>query len=71
MDSVFVVSGHSESGDDYVAVFRNDPTEKQLSELVHSWDGNQDYMDEDELNQGPGYAGSYVHINVEKLKFQD
>jgi hypothetical protein len=56
---VYVVRGHSESGDDYLAVYKNEPSEAVLSELAHGWDG-------DDEGQGPGEDGSYVHISVDK-----
>jgi hypothetical protein len=56
-NKVFVVRGHSESGDHYLATFSKKPTKKQLVELVNTWDPGTD---------GPGYAGSYVHIDIIK-----
>lgn len=63
-ESVFVVRGHSESGDHYVSVFRKKPTKKQLSKLAHDWDGSPD-------KDGPGEDGSYVHLEVDQEEFQD
>jgi len=58
MKEVWVVQGKSESGDDYLAVFSTKPTKKQLTELALSWDGEEP--------DGPGYGGSWVHLEVTK-----
>jgi len=57
MQTVWLVVGKSESGDDYSAVFSSKPSEEKLKQLVYSWDG-------DEEEDGSGYAGSYVNINL-------
>lgn len=54
---VFVVLGKSESSDEYVAVFQKKPTKVQLGVIANLWDGGEGH-------DGPGYAGSYVHIEV-------
>jgi hypothetical protein len=56
-ETVWVVVGHSESGDEYRRVFRASPTEDELSELAHNWDGDDD-------KEGPGFDGSYVHLTI-------
>lgn len=56
---VWVVSGHSESGDDYGPyVFSKKPSKKALRDLAYSWDGDE------EGDNGPGDYGSYVHLSV-------
>jgi hypothetical protein len=60
---VWVVSGHSESGDHYIALFEAKPTHKHLSAIAHGWDG-------DEAHEGPGYDGSYVQITVAQHEVQ-
>jgi hypothetical protein len=57
--SLWIVIGHSESGDNYAAAFRKKPTVKALKELANSWDG-------EEGHDGPGYGGSYVYLRVEE-----
>ena len=61
MDKVYVVCGTSESGDHYVAVFAKKPTDTQLSELAHNWDGGTP-------EEGPGYDGSYCHLEITEEK---
>jgi len=57
VETVFLVLGDSESGDHYQAVFKKKPTKAQLSKLAHRWDGSDE-------RDGPGYDGSWVHIEV-------
>jgi hypothetical protein len=54
---IWVVTGKSESGDEYVAAYKKHPTAAQLSDLVHSWDG-------DDEREGPGHDGSYIYISI-------
>ena len=58
MRNVYVVKGHSESGDHYVALFANKPTDDQLSDLCYKWDGDPE-------QDGPGDYGSYVHLTID------
>lgn len=60
-EKVWLVVGAAESGDRYVAVFKESPRNSELRELVHSWDSQRD---------GPGYDGSYVHITVTSREVQ-
>lgn len=55
--TVFLVEGHSESGDLYTQIFSKKPTPEELSELAHGWDGSSD-------KDGPGFDGSWVHLVV-------
>jgi hypothetical protein len=61
---LWVTVGHSESGNDYLHLFQNEPSDERLSELVHGWDG-------DEQKDGPGYDGSYVHLTVKEFEVED
>jgi hypothetical protein len=58
---VWVLTGYSESGDDYgPVVFSHEPTEKEVSACCHDWDGHSG--DPDEFwEPGPGFDGSYVY----------
>ena len=58
-DKVWIIHGHSESGDHYMAAFSEAPTEVQLAGLYHDWDGHED-------KTGPGHYGSYIHGSVEE-----
>lgn len=60
---IFVVVGKSESGDDYVAAFDQEPSKEELLDLVRGWDY-------EELEPGPGFADSYVHIHVEEVRLR-
>lgn len=62
-NTVWVVTGHSESGDDYgPMVYKNKPSDKTLKDLCESWDaGDWD---------GPGDYDSYVHLNVEECEIK-
>lgn len=58
---VWVVTGHSESGDDYgPEVYAQKPSDKTLKALVGSWDAD-DWC-------GPGHYGSYVYLKIEERK---
>jgi len=58
--NVWVVTGKSESGDEYgPVVFERKPTDKTLKQLVFDWDGND--------GSGPGDYGSYVHLTKTKV----
>ncbi len=61
--TVHVVTGHSESGDDYgPTVFAKKPTDTVLKELVQGWDFGE--------GDGPGDYGSYVHLSVKACEVQ-
>lgn len=63
---VYVVTGDSESGDHYgPVVFSKNPSKKVLSKLANGWDGA------DDLGPGPGYGGSYVHLNVKLVTIDE
>lgn len=54
--TVWIVTGKSESGDDYgVYVFGKKPTERQLKDICENDAGEWD---------GPGYLGSYIHLTI-------
>jgi len=57
-ETVWVVSGKSESCDEYLSIFKNRPTKSQLKKLVFEWDGDEENPD------GPGDFGSFVYISV-------
>ena len=60
--NVWVLTGQSESGDSYgPEMFEKKPTKKKISEWVHSRDGSPD-------KEGPGFDGSWVHIELTKRK---
>lgn len=60
-NKVWVVTGHSESGDDYgPVVYVKKPDDKVLKALVGSWDAD-DW-------DGPGDYGSYVHLEIEECE---
>lgn len=62
---VWVVTGHSESGDDYGPyVYNKKPGKKLLKSLVLDWDST------DELD-GPGDYGSYVFLKVDEADVED
>lgn len=55
--TVWCVTGHSESGDDYGPwLFNKKPTQKQLKKLL-----KEDCPGE--WDDGPGAFGSYVHLS--------
>ena len=56
--TVWVVEGKSESGDEWVAVFSRKPTGYTKKKLAFQWDGDIDDP------TGSGYEGSYVNITV-------
>jgi len=67
--SVWVVTGKSESGDDYgPTVYETKPTEETLRLLAHGWDGNFD--NDDNYEEGPGDYDSWVFLTVSKRKIQ-
>ena len=58
--TVWIVTGHSESGDDFgPLVFWDKPTESELEEIAYDWDGTDE-------RDGPGDYGSYVFLTVSK-----
>jgi hypothetical protein len=63
--TVFVVTGHSESGDDYgPVVFTKEPSDAKLKELAHSWDGDED-------EDGCGDFGSWVYLSVSETEVEE
>jgi hypothetical protein len=63
VDVVWVLTGHSESGDDYgPRVFRKKPSQKKLSEIAHNWDGH--FGETEGWEDGPGDYGSYVFMTI-------
>ncbi len=63
--NIYVVRGHSESGDDYIAAFYKKPTDAELKDLCYKWDGPVANGIDDE---GPGEYGSFVHLTITKEK---
>jgi len=63
MTKVWVVTGESESGDSYLHVFGYKPSPDKLSNLAHSWDGDEDC-------EGPGDYGSYVHLSIDSYDIE-
>lgn len=62
VQTVWVVSAHSESGDDYgPIVFARKPTDKELKALCVSWDS-------DDYGDGPGDYGSYCYLDVDEVE---
>lgn len=62
---IFVVTGSSESGDDYgPEVFKKKPTEEQLKSFVKSCEGVID-------GEGPGVYGSYIHLKVTEKELME
>jgi len=67
----WLVTGESESGDDYSVIFDNEPTDEQLSQFVHyadgwwtaSYESLEDMLAHDD--GGPGHDDSWVHITIE------
>lgn len=55
--TVWLVLGTSESGDNYAAVFHEKPSTQRLDAIALGWDGTEE-------RDGPGRAGSYVHLTV-------
>jgi hypothetical protein len=59
-ECVYVVSGRSESGDDFGPfVFRKRPTDAEKKKLIHE---RMDWSEDD----GPGDYGSYTYLSVTK-----
>lgn len=59
-EQVWIITGTSESGNDYGPVASNrDPSETDLKRLVFRWDGD--------INNptGPGAYGSNVHVSIQ------
>ncbi len=57
---VWVVTGHSESGDDFgPLVFVSQPHEAKQREIALDWDSNEEL-------DGPGDFGSYVFLQVDE-----
>lgn len=63
---VWVVSGVSESTDHYgPKAYDHKPSDGELSELSHSWDGH--FGDLDGYEPGSGDYGSFVHLDIQKV----
>lgn len=61
---IWVVSGKSESGDDYGPIaYSSKPSSKTLKKLVEEWDA-EDW-------DGPGDFGSYVHLTIDEVEIID
>jgi hypothetical protein len=61
---VWVIGGTSESGDHFTPlVFKRKPNKKKLSEIAHSWDGDENF-------EGCGDYGSYVYLKIDKVEVQ-
>lgn len=57
--TIWVLTRHSESGDTYSPVtFDHKPTAADVLEAVKDTG--------EEMNGGPGYSGSYIHVDVYK-----
>ncbi len=56
----WIVTGESESGDSYRKVWFSKPTDFELDEWAHHCDGFGTNSEPD----GPGRAGSWVHVTV-------
>lgn len=68
---VWVITGKSESGDDYgPVVYKRKPSDKKLSELAHTWDGKYKWADPNFYEEGPGAYGSYVDLSISKCEVQ-
>lgn len=62
-ENVWVVTGTSESGDDYgPEIYKFEPTDDVLRALVFEWDGDA------ESPNGPGDYGSYVYLDTQRLR---
>lgn len=63
IEHIWIVTGHSESGDSYIPLaFTKKPTKKLLKKIAFSLDGDEDNP------TGCGDYGSYVYLEVEKVK---
>ena len=61
-EPIWIVTGHSESGDDYGPKrYDHEPTEEDLRNFIKN-----DTMEELDCD-GPGDFDSYVHLEVNKL----
>ncbi len=61
MKKIFIVTGHSESGDDYGPKrFNKKPTNPQLRQFI------KDTGEELDCN-GPGDFGSYVYLDIKEV----
>lgn len=66
MSEVWLITGKSESGDDYgPEVVRQKPTRAELLELAFSWDGDL------ENPNGVGDYGSEVHMSVQLVRVEE
>lgn len=61
-DPIWIVTGHSESGDDYGPKrYDHEPTQEDLRNFIKNETGEE--LDCD----GPGDFDSYVHLKVDKV----
>lgn len=61
---VWMLTGHSESGDNFGPVtFQNKPTQKLLRQMAYDWDGTPE-------GNGPGDYGSYVFLNLNEVTIE-
>lgn len=62
LKTVWIVTGHSESGDDYGPVaFSYKPSDIELEDLACLWDGKDN-------EEGPGDYGSFVYLTVKETE---
>lgn len=62
--TVWVLTGHSESGDDYGPfVFAKKPFKKKLKEIAYDWDGVKGM-------RGPGDFGSFVFLELSETEIE-
>lgn len=60
---VWIMTGQSESGDEYgPKIFKTEPRTRDKVLFILNNTPEDFYEDEDE--QGPGFLGTYVHIEV-------
>jgi hypothetical protein len=64
--SIWAITAHSESGDDYgVFLFDKKPTDDQLEYWLRELcPGEWEDADSEDEDHGPGFRGSYLHIDV-------
>jgi hypothetical protein len=61
MKEVYVLTGHSESGDNFgPLVFSIKPSKQKLRRIAFEWDGDEGY-------KGPNSFGSYVSLALFKV----
>jgi hypothetical protein len=71
-EMTWIVTGRSESGDEYNDIFDHEPTEDELKKFVDYSDGwwTAGYESHQEMiaasDGGPGYNDSWINVEVEK-----